>query len=64
MNKIQAMLCEKGFNAFGKSIDPCQPVQSVQADNGTKLFTIFKFSASERTISPGESVSCISKRIL
>ena len=37
------MLCVKGLNASEKSIGPCQPSQSAQADMGRKFSLPSKF---------------------
>ena len=40
---VQAMLCEKGFNTYAKSINPCQPAHSAQADMGRNLSLVLNF---------------------
>ena len=50
---------KRGLNSFAKSIAPCQPALSAQADRGPILFAILKFSACKRLIVNHDLVSCL-----
>ena len=45
----ETITVKRELNASEKSIDPCQPAQSAQADMGRKFSLFFNFSACQKT---------------
>ena len=55
---IGVLLCEKGFNAFAKSINSAQPAQFVQADIDENILLSVNLLLCERTNLTQDSVIC------